>query len=172
MAVRSITVREHLCIMSPQRNVTVASITIRCAAVRERKALEALQLRASLANPGDKPALLSNPDAIELPEDQLEAGRVFVAEANGAVVGFAVLLPRDDGDSDLDGLFVEPSSWGQGIGRQLVEHCARVARTEGSVTLHVVGNPHAEGFYLRCGFVRSGTAETRFGVGLLLRKRI
>lgn len=172
MAVRSITVREHLCIMSPRRNVTVASITIRIAAVRERKALEASQLRASFANPGDRSALLSSPDAIELPEDQLEAGRVFVAEANGAVVGFAVLLHRDDGDCDLDGLFVEPSSWGQGIGRRLVKHCARGARAEGSATLHVVGNPHAEGFYLRCGFERGGTAETRLGVGLLLRMRI
>jgi GNAT superfamily N-acetyltransferase len=147
-----------------------SSLTIRLAEARERKALEALQARASLNNPGDRAAILANPDAIEIPEGQIEAERVFVAEQNGLVVGFAVILPRSDGDAELDGLFVEPSSWGQGIGRRLVEHCAGVARIWGSTAVHVLGNPHAEGFYLRCGYSRSGSAKTRFGVGLLFRK--
>ncbi len=148
----------------------VSSIVIRRAEARERKTLEALQARASLNNPGDRAAILANLDAIELPEGQIEAGRVFVAEQSGVVVGFAVILPRSDGDAELDGLFIEPNSWGQGIGRRLVEHCAQVARTAGSGTLHVLGNSHAEGFYRRCGFARSGTAETRFGVGSLFSK--
>jgi GNAT superfamily N-acetyltransferase len=148
----------------------VSSVTIRRADVRERTALEALQARASLNNPGDRAAVLANADAIQIPEDQIAAGRVFVAEQCGSVVGFAVILPRNDGDTELDGLFVEPTSWGQGIGRRLVEHCGQIARVGGSITLHVLGNTHAEGFYLRCGFVRSGTAETRFGDGLIFRK--
>jgi hypothetical protein len=40
----------------------------------------------------------------------------------------------------------------------------------GSTALHVVGNPHTERFYLTYGFKMVGTAETRFGVGLLLQK--
>ena len=55
-------------------------LTIRPAVAAERKALEALQWRASLANPGDREALLANPDAIDLPLAQIEAGAVFVAE--------------------------------------------------------------------------------------------
>jgi len=148
----------------------VSSVLIRPADASERKSLEALQTRASLNNPGDQAVLLAHPDAIEIPEGQIEAGRVFVAVQSGSVVGFAVILPRDDGDTELDGLFVEPNRWGQGIGRRLVEHCSQVARSGGSTALRVLGNPHAEGFYIRCGFTRSGTAETRFGVGLLFRK--
>jgi GNAT superfamily N-acetyltransferase len=144
--------------------------SIRLAVTCERRALEALQRRASLGNPGDRAAILANPDAIELPESQIEARRVLVAERRGAVVGFAVILPRHDGDAELDGLFVEPASWGQGIGRELIEHCARVARGEGAAALHVIGNPHAEGFYLGCGFERCGTVQTRFGVGLVFRR--
>jgi predicted GNAT family acetyltransferase len=54
----------------------------------------------------------------------------------------------------------------------LVEHCANVARGRGSTALHVVGNPHAEAFYVACGFERTGTIETRFSTGLLLRKAL
>ena len=55
-------------------------------------------------------------------------------------------------ETDLDALFVEPATRRRGIGRLLVEHCASVAREHGSTALHVVGNPHAEAFYLACGF--------------------
>src|ERR1700676_814544 len=116
------------------------TVLIRPAIVSEQKALEALQRRASLNNPGDREALLAHPDAIELPLDQIAANRVFVAEQDGALVGFSAVLPREDGETELDALFVEPSLWGQGIGRLLVEHCAEVARAKGSGSLHVVGN--------------------------------
>jgi predicted N-acetyltransferase YhbS len=59
-----------------------------------------------------------------------------------------------------------------GIGRSLVAHCAQFARAQGSGALHVVGNPHAEDFYIACGFKVIGTTETRFGTGLLMRMMI
>jgi hypothetical protein len=89
-----------------------------------------LQLRASLTNDGDRQALLANPDAINIPLEQLAAGRVFVSELNS------------------------------------------VARKQGSMALRVTGNPHAEDFYLACGFKQIGTTQTRFGVGLLLRREL
>jgi hypothetical protein len=84
------------------------SVKMRPAVASERKSLEGLQWRASLKNPGDSEALLANRDAIELPVGQIEGGGVFVAEVAEAVVGFAAILPREDGDSELDALFVEP----------------------------------------------------------------
>jgi N-acetylglutamate synthase-like GNAT family acetyltransferase len=147
-------------------------LSIRLADTDECKALEALQLRAALNNAGDREALLSNPDAIVLPLEQITAGQVFVAERDGAVVGFAVVLPRADGETELDGLFVEPDVWRHGIGRSLVDHCSDVMRAQGAAALHVVGNPHAEGFYTACGFETTGTRSTRFGVGLLMRKKL
>jgi GNAT superfamily N-acetyltransferase len=145
---------------------------IRPAIPAERKTLEALQWRASLGNAGDRDALLRHPDAIDLPPEQIAAGGVFVLEQDGAIVGFSAILPRDDGDTELDALFVEPSIQRRGIGRKLLEHSAEVARSKGSRALHVVGNSHAKQFYLACGFAIVGTFETRFGLGLLLRKAL
>jgi GNAT superfamily N-acetyltransferase len=149
-----------------------SNIIIRTAITSEKKALEALQLRASLTNDGDREALLAHPDAIDLPLEQIAAGRVFVSELEGATVGFSAIEPRADGETELDALFVEPHIRRHGVGRLLVEHCADVARQQGSTTLHVTGNPHAEDFYIACGFKQFGTTATRFGEGLLLRKEL
>jgi GNAT superfamily N-acetyltransferase len=144
-------------------------VFIRPALPAEREALEALQLRASMGNAGDREALLRHPDAIDLPLEQILAGAVFVLEQNSAVAGFCAILPREDGDTELEALFVEPSIQRQGVGTSLVQHCAQIARSKGSTTLHVIGNLHAEQFYLGCGFSTIGSFETRFGRGLLMR---
>jgi GNAT superfamily N-acetyltransferase len=148
----------------------VYDVLIRAALHSERASLEALQRRASLANPGDRDALLANPEAIALPIEQIASGCVFVAECDGAVAGFAALLPRADGGAELDALFVEPHLWKHGIGRRLVEHLAGVALTTGSSFIHVIGNPHAQGFYVSCGFRVTGTVKTEFGAGLAMRR--
>src|SRR6476660_1355201 len=145
-------------------------VIVRRAVASEQKQLEALQWRASLNNPGDRDALLAHPDAIELPLEQIKNGGVFVAEVAGATMGFAAILPREDGDFELDALFVEPTAWRQGIGRALVDHCAVAARAAGAESLHVVGNPHAQEFYTACGFNMIGTKQMRFGIGLLMKK--
>jgi GNAT superfamily N-acetyltransferase len=148
------------------------SIAIRPAVIAERPILETLQRRASLANPGDRDAILAHPEVIGLPPEQITHGDVFVAERDGVIVGFAAVLPRPDGDAELDALFVDPEGWKRGIGRSLVEHCAVVAQRRASRTLHVIGNPHAEGFYLACGFRTTGTIQTRFGAGLAMRREV
>lgn len=147
-----------------------SAVIIRPAVEAERASLEALQRRASLANPGDRAALLAHPDAIALPIEQIADGCVYVAKRDGVIAGFAAILPRADGGAELDALFVEPQLWRLGIGRQLVEHVANVARARDAGFLHVVGNPHAEGFYTSCGFRVTETVETRFGPGLAMRR--
>jgi GNAT superfamily N-acetyltransferase len=148
----------------------MSDVVIRPALEAERSSLEALQWRASLANSGDRESLLANPDAIALPLEQIEDGHVWVAQRDGAIVGFAAVLPRPDGNAELDALFVEPTLWKGGVGRLLVEQCAEVARRRASRILHVVGNPHAERFYVACGFRTTGTVETRFGAGLAMQR--
>jgi GNAT superfamily N-acetyltransferase len=146
--------------------------TIRVASASEQLELEQLQTRASLANAGDRNALLAHPDAIELPAEQIARGGVFVLEWMGAIMGFAAVEPRADGESEVDALFVDPRMQRRGIGRLLIEHCANLARQRGCTALHVLGNPHAESFYAACGFEVIGTTETRFGPGLLMRKMV
>jgi N-acetylglutamate synthase-like GNAT family acetyltransferase len=143
-------------------------LTCRPAALDEHAELEALMRRASLNNPADREALIANPDAIELPTEQIRDGHVIVVERGTAILGFAAVIPRDDGQAELDALFVEPHAWRQGIGRRLVAGCAAIARGRGATTLHVIGNPHAEAFYRAAGFEQVGSVQTRFGDGILM----
>ena len=150
----------------------LGDLSIRKAVIAEQKELEDLQLRASLTNAGDRDALLAHPDAIELPVAQIAAGRVFVAEWRGTIVGFAAVEPRADGQSELDALFVDPGMRRRGIARSLIAHCVQVARTRESAFLYVAGNPHAKEFYAACGFSVIGTSKTRFGTALLMRMTV
>lgn len=147
-------------------------IAIRPARPDEHAPLLALLRRAALANPEHRADLLANPEAIELPQAQLAAGDVLVAERAGAVLGFAALAPHPDGGFEIDGLFVEPAHWRRGIGRALVERAAERARVHGAAVLHVIAGEAAAGFYAACGFTRTGTAATRFGPALAMRRSL
>ncbi|MEO6605118.1 MAG: GNAT family N-acetyltransferase [Aeromicrobium sp.] len=136
---------------------------IRAAGLDERFFLIELQRRASLANPGDRAAVEAHPDAVDVPEAQFDAGQVFVAEVDGEVCGFAAYELRADGNVELDGLFVEPTKWRRGIAGALVADGAVRARAAGAAAIHVIGNPHAQGFYLAAGFEELGPTQTEFG---------
>lgn len=146
--------------------------TFRLAVPAERSALEELQRRASLIWEEDRAALLENPDAIELPIEQITGGRTVVAESVGQVLGFAVVLQREDGDAELDGLFVEPTYWRHGVGRALVQQAERIAAADGAANLWVTANTRALGFYDSCGFVTVGEVATRFRPAPKMRKSI
>jgi GNAT superfamily N-acetyltransferase len=138
----------------------------------ERSALEELQRRASLMWEEDREALLANPDAIELPLEQITDGRTVVAESADGLLGFAVVLRREDGDAELDGLFVDPPHWRKGIGRMLVEQAERIAARDGAANLWVIANTRALDFYGACGFVTVGEAQTRFRPAPRMRRAI
>jgi GNAT superfamily N-acetyltransferase len=149
-----------------------AELIIRPARIVEQSELESLQLRASLMWEAYREALLTHPDAVKLPIEHIDDRRAHVAERGGKIVGFMVVLPRIDGDADLDGLFVEPETWKTGIGTRLVREAERWAADEGAVSLHVVASPQAVGFYAACGFDLVGEKQTRFGMALFMRKTL
>ena len=146
------------------------ALLVRPAGSHEKLVLQDVQRRASLAWDEYREVLIANPDAIDLPQQEIDAGHVLVCEKDGAVAGFAVVLPRDDGGAELDGLFVEPSIWRSGIGRTLLLGATAIARQRGARTLHVIANPKALTFYQACGFTSVEIKETRFGpaVGMTL----
>ncbi len=146
--------------------------SFRLAVPAERRALEDLQRRASLVWEEDRDALLANPDAIELPLEHITDGRTIVAENVRELLGFAVVLRRDDGDAELDGLFVDPTQWRHGIGRELLEQAERIATSDGAASLWVTANTRALGFYGACGFVTVGEVATRFRPAPRMRKTI
>ena len=140
------------------------ALTIRTARPEEREDLEALQRRASLALPEYREQLEAHPDAIDLPAEQIENGDVLVAELDGHIAGFAVLI-----GGELDGLFVEPDLWAQGIGSALVGEVVHEARRRG-LSLWVTANLGAREFYEKCGFSPEGEAQTQFGPALRMSR--
>jgi N-acetylglutamate synthase-like GNAT family acetyltransferase len=145
-----------------------AELTIRLARPDERDALENLQRRASLALDEYRAQLTSEPDAIHLPLEQIQRGEVIVAEIDDRLAGFAAVMIEND-VAELDGLFVDPGLWRQGIGAALVEVAVHQARRQG-LTMMVVANPSARDFYEKCGFTVEGEAKTRFGPALRMSR--
>jgi GNAT superfamily N-acetyltransferase len=140
------------------------ALELRLARPDEHEELEALQRRASLELREYREQLLANPDAIHLPPTQIANGQVIVAELDGEIAGFAAVV-----GGELDGLFVEPLLWGQGIGRALAEAATLEARRRG-LTLKVIAAPATRGFYESCGFSVEGDAQTRFGPALRMTR--
>ncbi len=140
------------------------ALRIRLAQAGERQQLEDLQRRASLALPDYREQLTAHPDAIHLPRDQIERGQVIVAELDGRMAGFAAVV-----ENELDGLFVEPDLWRQGIGSALIEAATHQARRDG-LALRVIASPTAREFYESCGFSVEGEAATRFGPALRMSR--
>jgi GNAT superfamily N-acetyltransferase len=117
----------------------------------EAKLLTDLALR-SKAYWGYAPEFLERcRPVLTLRPDQVGARRTVVAEAVGGVQGFYTL---DDGE--LGNLWVDPAHLRKGVGRSLWNHAVETARTLGLKDLLIVADPHAEGFYLAMGAVRTG----------------
>ena len=140
------------------------SLTLRLARPDEHEELEELQRRASLELPEYRDQLILDPDAIYLPEGQIANGQVIVAQLHGEIAGFAAVV-----GGELDGLFVEPDLWGQGIGRTIVDAATHQARRKG-LSLSVVASPRARRFYEHCGFTVEGEEQTRFGPAIRMTK--
>jgi ribosomal protein S18 acetylase RimI-like enzyme len=88
----------------------------------------------------------------------------IVAVDEGAICGFATTGPALSTDGhqsgELYGLYVDPPSWGLGIGRALIaaarEHLCSQNFTEACLWV-LVGNDRAERFYRADGWVSDGT---------------
>jgi ribosomal protein S18 acetylase RimI-like enzyme len=96
----------------------------------------------------------------------------LVAESAGQVVGFvAAGVPRDEPAQPLSGeiyaIYVLPDCWGQGVGRQLLNHAEQSLMEQGNVqaVLWVLAdNRRARTFYERAGWhADGGTKRDKFG---------
>jgi ribosomal protein S18 acetylase RimI-like enzyme len=98
--------------------------------------------------------------------DQAEAG-AFVAEEGGRIVGFSSFGPSRDDDAgertgEIPAIYVEPSTIGRGIGRELLQAATAALRDEGfeRATLWVLeANERARRFYEKAGWSWDGTVD-------------
>jgi GNAT superfamily N-acetyltransferase len=87
-----------------------------------------------------------------------------VAVEDGAIRGFVTTGPCEDDDAPLTGevlaLYADPSAWGLGAGRILIQEARRRLCDQGcadAVLWVLVGNRRAERFYQRDGWVEDGS---------------
>lgn len=78
----------------------------------------------------------------------MAAGRIWLAERGGRVLGFVGAVP---GEVTL--LFVDPAAAGQGLGRRLLAHGMALASAAAEGPLTVVSTLNAVPFYAANGFV-------------------
>lgn len=94
---------------------------------------------------------------------QIGAGRVYVAEHNGAVKGFLVLIPHDDAML-LDNVAVAPEAQGSGLGRMMLEFAERAAieARYGAIALYT-NEAMSENItlYTRLGYTETHRAEEK-----------
>jgi GNAT superfamily N-acetyltransferase len=88
-----------------------------------------------------------------------------VAEAGGALVGFAVVGPCRDAEpvapTELYALYTRSAWWGTGLGQRLWE----AVRPDGPCSLWVLeANARAQAFYRRNGFAADGARERYDGL--------
>jgi ribosomal protein S18 acetylase RimI-like enzyme len=103
-------------------------------------------------------------------KDPERVHEVLVAEDDDTVVGYVALhqsipLPSHAHVLEVNGLAVDPSRQGCGIGRRLVEAAKAEAARRGvrKLTLRVLApNTEARRLYERCGFRREGVLEGEF----------
>ncbi len=102
------------------------------------------------------------------------AGRVQVADRDGAVVGVLVLLPEPD-HLLLDNVAVLSAAQGLGVGRALVAHAEAEARRAGLPELrlytHVLMTRNIA-LYQRLGFVETHRAEQAGYSRVFMAKRV
>lgn len=99
--------------------------------------------------------LLTHASPAEAWRPQLDAGTLWVAEADGRVVAF--LAASADGDRlHIDEVDVEHGRQGQGVGRRLIQHVIAWAKAEGFAGLSLTtfrNVPWNGPFYGSLGFV-------------------
>lgn len=129
-----------------------------------------LKLRASLAWGDHVEELLALPEARIFPQPHLPFA--IVAELDGAIAGFATLLPPANGEAEVEDLFVDPPLWRRGVGRALMTALEARALSLGASSLHVIANNRALPFYRSAGFEIVGTVATRFAPAPEMRKAL
>ena len=98
-------------------------------------------------------------------ETLLSSHRVFVAEENGELLGFAVLDPST---GLINATYVDPQAVGRRVGRSLIAATEADAATNGWSEIRLNATLNAVGFYGRLGYENCGRAQNRLPTGIEL----
>ncbi|OBW60208.1 acetyltransferase [Solibacillus silvestris] len=98
--------------------------------------------------------LLADPSKI-IVEDYVAKGECFIAENEEQTIGVYVLLPTRPQTVEIVNVAVAEDHQGKGIGKLLVSHAIRIAKTQGYKTIEIGTGNSSIGqlvLYQKCGF--------------------
>ncbi len=89
-------------------------------------------------------------EALTVTAEQLADYTVRVVDDGGTPAGFYILIV-DGTAAELEAMWVDPPSIGQGVGELLFRDAVAHADRQGARTLGILSDPNAVGFYERMG---------------------
>lgn len=155
-------------VMAPDTPETPADSAIRPARPDEAEALTELAIRSKGHWGYDAAFLAACRAELTFSPDDLIDAPTFVADGPDGPAGFYRLLVRDDGQAELDDLFVDPACIGHGVGKRLWQHAVAQAAALGCTEMTIQSDPFAEGFYRAMGAERVGELESGSVPGRML----
>jgi GNAT superfamily N-acetyltransferase len=98
--------------------------------------------------------------SLTVTRDYLEANDCWVAEEDGAAIGWFSLVEMPEALL-LDNFFLLPDHIGSGVGRQMWRQALTRAAATGAARLTLEADPNSAGFYERMGARRTGTVTAQ-----------
>jgi N-acetylglutamate synthase-like GNAT family acetyltransferase len=89
---------------------------------------------------------------------------IFIAEADGRVIGCVFMQPMDAASIQLRAMAVYPEWQGRGVGALLVAAAEEWSRTAGYQRIELHARKVAMGFYLAIGYQSFGDQFTEVGI--------
>jgi GNAT superfamily N-acetyltransferase len=132
---------------------------VRTAVSRETDALSRLTMRSKAHWGYDATFLEACRAELTVTPQMIAEGGVRVAETNSVLQGI-YRLTVSGRDATIELFYIDPSTIGSGIGRQLWGDLVARAIEAGATKLLIEADPHAEGFYERMGAVRTGSCPS------------
>lgn len=127
----------------------------------DAKAISALAMRAKAHWGYDEAFMEACREELSYSAEQFDLpGWHFYVCEHGANIKAFYALERSAGEVELDALFVEPASIGQGIGMSLLQHAQFKAAKLGAHRIVIQSDPHAAGFYQAAGAIDIGLRES------------
>ncbi|MFT0802686.1 GNAT family N-acetyltransferase [Bacillus swezeyi] len=109
--------------------------------------------------------LLSADPSEKLVKDYAKRGQCFTAEINREIAGVYILLATRPETAELVNIAVKEEMQGKGIGKQLIMHALKTAKSEGFKTIEIGTGNSSIGqlaLYQKCGFRITGVDRDFF----------
>jgi len=94
-------------------------------------------------------------DDLTISREFVAANQVYVAERDGALLGFYALTIQKE-KAELEHMWVAPAHIGSGVGKELFLHAMQNAAGQDISEVAISSDPNAEGFYQKMGAHRIG----------------